>query len=266
MEQCEKVQFDEAVWVEENPQPHPEIRVMDMTPAQKKAHKAWVDAKRYARDPSVLERDKARKNKKYREDEAHRDARKEVERQRWENDPDTRLRQSERKKSPAYKKKARLSMVEKLKDPAYRDKKNKYQRSWHRANYKKKKDDPDFMSEMAAKRAKRRAAQDQRTPAWSDSDRINEIYLIAAQIHASTGFEYHVDHVVPLQGELVSGLHHQDNLRIVPGPENLSKSNKFKPGALPPRAGIRAARKLLKEIMDECRFTEGIKKRAGSAS
>ena len=41
--------------------------------------------------------------------------------------------------------------------------------------------------------------------------------------------KYHVDHIVPLQGQLVSGFHHEDNLQILTAKDNHEKSNKFIP-------------------------------------
>jgi hypothetical protein len=114
--------------------------------------------------------------------------------------------------------------------------------------------------------AKYDAAKLQRTVPWADDEKIAEIYEIAKKVTAQTGVSHHVDHVIPIQGKNVSGLHHQDNLRVIPWSENRSKSNKFEPGALPPRAGIRAARKLLKETMDECRFTERSEEGTGGKS
>jgi hypothetical protein len=44
-----------------------------------------------------------------------------------------------------------------------------------------------------------------------------------------TGIQHHVDHVIPLKGRLVSGLHVVENLRVIPGKENLAKNSKFTP-------------------------------------
>jgi hypothetical protein len=75
--------------------------------------------------------------------------------------------------------------------------------------------------------ARYRAARLQRTPAWADSGRIRVVYEAAAAWSRELGVEFHVDHCVPLQGELVSGLHVHNNLKIIPGVDNLRKSNRF---------------------------------------
>ena len=78
--------------------------------------------------------------------------------------------------------------------------------------------------------AKRRAAQMQRTPNWVTEDeklRINALYSVAAMYTRESGEEWHVDHQIPLQGKLVSGLHVYANLTVIRGSENVKKSNKF---------------------------------------
>ena len=70
---------------------------------------------------------------------------------------------------------------------------------------------------------KRRAAKLERTPPWVDHDAIKKIYE-----NCPPG--YHVDHIVPLQGTRVSGLHVPKNLQYLPATENLRKSNKFEVG------------------------------------
>lgn len=67
---------------------------------------------------------------------------------------------------------------------------------------------------------RRQAAKLKRTPAWADWDKIRWVYD-----NAPPGFE--VDHILPLQGKFVSGLHVHENLRVLPKLENRQKHNKF---------------------------------------
>lgn len=71
------------------------------------------------------------------------------------------------------------------------------------------------------------AARLQRTPAWADLQAIRKIYNEAARLTKETGEPWHVDHEIPLNGKLVSGLHLAENLRVIPGIENLKKGAKF---------------------------------------
>ena len=73
---------------------------------------------------------------------------------------------------------------------------------------------------VRANTAKYRASKLQRTPAWANFNEIAEFYKNCPQ-------GYHVDHIIPLQGKLVSGLHVLSNLQYLTAEENLRKSNKF---------------------------------------
>lgn len=75
--------------------------------------------------------------------------------------------------------------------------------------------------------ANRRAAKLQRTPVWLNKGHqfeIDSIYDLCSA-YRQVGFDYHVDHIVPLQGKSVSGLHVPWNLQIIHAKENLSKGN-----------------------------------------
>jgi hypothetical protein len=85
-------------------------------------------------------------------------------------------------------------------------------------------------AKYAATAAKHRAAKMQRTPAWLTEDDywlIKQAYELAAIRTKLFGFTWHVDHVIPLQGNAVSGLHVPQNLQVIPGAQNIAKNNKF---------------------------------------
>ena len=81
-----------------------------------------------------------------------------------------------------------------------------------------------------AKLAKRRAAKINRTPGWlnkEDLGKIQEFYKEAQKKKEETGEEWHVDHIIPLQGKNISGLHVPDNLQVIRAKDNLSKHNRY---------------------------------------
>lgn len=76
----------------------------------------------------------------------------------------------------------------------------------------------------------RKARLKQATPVWlskDDKQRIKLIYTVAAHLSDKSGEAWHVDHIIPIKGDSVCGLHVPSNLRIVPAKDNLSKSNSF---------------------------------------
>lgn len=72
---------------------------------------------------------------------------------------------------------------------------------------------------------RRQAALIQRLAPWADLGAIEAIYIEAARISKETGIPHHVDHVIPLQGATVSGLHVETNLEIITATRNLEKGN-----------------------------------------
>ena len=71
-----------------------------------------------------------------------------------------------------------------------------------------------------AKSNMEKAAKLQRIPPWANLEDIKQFYLNRPE-------GYHVDHIIPLRGKTVSGLHILENLQYLPAKENLAKSNKF---------------------------------------
>jgi hypothetical protein len=79
--------------------------------------------------------------------------------------------------------------------------------------------------------AERRAAKRNACPVWDDFEfndlATREAYKLARLRTKETGFQWDVDHIVPLVGKDVSGLHVWNNLQVIPALLNRKKSNKF---------------------------------------
>jgi len=77
---------------------------------------------------------------------------------------------------------------------------------------------------------RREAQKKNRTPTWLTEEHLSQIkdqYWLAADLKAITGEDYHVDHIVPLNGKEVCGLHVPWNLQVLPADINRSKSNRL---------------------------------------
>ena len=102
---------------------------------------------------------------------------------------------------------------------ANKDKRNAYNKEWLNER-------PGLVNAYAAKRrdAVRKATLS--CSSLQDLEEIKGIYALAKKMTESTGQPHHVDHVIPLKGRSVCGLHVPWNLQVITATENLKKSNK----------------------------------------
>ena len=100
------------------------------------------------------------------------------------------------------------------------DDRRQYRKTW-------KENNPEVVkADNKHRRTKHRLA----TPNWlskEQKDAIKQVYLDAMAITRGTGVAHVVDHVIPLRGELVSGLHVPWNLAVITSKANSKKSNKI---------------------------------------
>lgn len=86
---------------------------------------------------------------------------------------------------------------------------------------------PDKVTAWAVASVARRA---KRVPAWLTEDdkwMLREAYALAKQRTQMFGFVWEVDHIIPLRGATVSGLHVPTNVQVIPKALNRSKRNEF---------------------------------------
>jgi hypothetical protein len=139
-----------------------------------------------------------------------------------------------KKKWSEYSKEQRVAWTKKYKE-ANKVIINEKNKQYARNNYEKRKITMRLYrvrtkDVQASYVRKRQASKLQRTPSWVDSEElwlIKEVYALAALRTKMFGFSWHVDHIVPLQGKLVSGLHTIANLQVIPAIDNIRKQNRF---------------------------------------
>jgi len=101
-----------------------------------------------------------------------------------------------------------------------------YSLAWQREYWKR----PENIGKRKAKKAKRRCTKLQRTPKWLTTEElilIKALYDQATNKTKETGVLWHVDHIIPLRGVDVSGLHVLSNLKVIPAKENMQKGNSY---------------------------------------
>lgn len=73
-------------------------------------------------------------------------------------------------------------------------------------------------------RANRRAFLLKATPSWANRNIISSLYKEAESISKFANIKFEVDHIIPLRGKNVCGLHVENNLRIISMKENRQKA------------------------------------------
>ena len=90
-----------------------------------------------------------------------------------------------------------------------------------------KKENPAKVNALSKKR---KTSKKLRTPSWLTEihfERIENQYRLANLLTKVTGQLHHVDHIIPLHGKTVSGLHTPSNLQVILAVENLKKGISF---------------------------------------
>ena len=153
------------------------------------------------------------KNAKY--NQQNREAIKEQQRKKYHSDPSIKERKREYRQTEEYKAKRKKYVYEL--SPKQREAKRASDKKYRDCNKDKRN----------AQKAERRASKLQQTPSWANLKLISKFYKLAKELTDKTGIEHHVDHIIPLQGLTVSGLHIESNLQVIPAKDNLRKSNKL---------------------------------------
>lgn len=113
-------------------------------------------------------------------------------------------------------------------------------------SFKYRKDNPDWTKAVNKKAGKKwrdsnrdlcnartaryRAKKLKATPPWLTNEQsadIQAMYTLAKRFETLCNIRYHVDHIVPLAGKDICGLHVPWNLQLLPASINLAKSNNY---------------------------------------
>ncbi|WP_133166914.1 HNH endonuclease [Solimicrobium silvestre] len=84
----------------------------------------------------------------------------------------------------------------------------------------------EHRAQDAERSARQRAEIKRATPNWANLDYIAGIYELCA-LFRRTGLDWHVDHIIPINGKNVVGFHVENNLQILSAIKNISKGNRL---------------------------------------
>jgi hypothetical protein len=202
-----------------------------------------VRYKELRKDPEWVEKQRQANRKSYEKHKAARQERcREYQRKRHADNPD---HVKQLQKAWNEKNKERIDVQRKLRRPKYKERELIYVAEWRQKNAEKRQDyNRKHYSEnretllkkykewasrnhdkTAALAAKRRCTLLNATPPWADLKKIQSFYTEAKRLTKETGIAHHVDHIYPLKGKYVSGLHCEYNLQILTATENIRKGN-----------------------------------------
>lgn len=128
-----------------------------------------------------------------------------------------------------------MNAATKARRQAFPEKVKSEQRRFYRDNKEKEsarcsKYRSENRDKVANNAAKRRAVKLKATPNWltkEQEDDIKAMYTLAKKFEGVFNTKYHVDHIVPLVGKDICGLHVPWNLQLLPASVNLAKSNRY---------------------------------------
>lgn len=86
------------------------------------------------------------------------------------------------------------------------------------------------LPKVLARTRKYQLAKKKATPEWLTKEQLRQIeafYVEAEMMRKTTGLKYEVDHIVPISGKEVKGLHVPWNLQIINRTDNRKKFNKY---------------------------------------
>lgn len=216
------------------------VRIPPMTPEEKRARRRERDRAAYARDPEKyrklarenrLKPGAAERHKEYAKAWALRNAERvnELRQANYEKD-----RQGNIEKARTWKKRNPAKVLESQRSRAVvnRDKNRAARKAWEQKNPEAAAE--SFKRYRERNRAKIRArltvskqGREKRRVAWANPEAILAIYRHAEYMTRTTGRLHVVDHIIPLQGRKVSGLHVETNLRVIEHHENARKHNSW---------------------------------------
>lgn len=147
----------------------------------------------------------------------------------WQNLNPERMQKAARKfresdKCKTYRKQNKEKIVSQVKEwhAANQDRRRQLDKNYHERN----KGNPEYLAKRKLHEANRRAAKLNATPIWLSKEQkrqIRDIYMNCPEGH-------HVDHIIPLQGKDVCGLHVPWNLQYLEANLNRAKGNRINDG------------------------------------